>query len=132
MPNREEVWELLAMARKDAVALSGMDDISLFADEIFGFHAQQATEKMFKALLAALGVEYPKTHDLSLLWRLLGQSGKQMPFFADMVELTAFSVQSRYEAFESVDEPLDRRTVRDRVEEPLRFTDGFVRQTFGE
>ena len=46
---------LLAMARKDLVALAGMGDLKVFADEIFGFHAQQATEKALKSWLATLG-----------------------------------------------------------------------------
>jgi len=39
MHNREEAFELLAMARKDATVLEGMNDTTVFADEIFGFHA---------------------------------------------------------------------------------------------
>jgi len=46
---REHAHALLEMARKDVRALTGMTDPEVFADEIFGFHAQQAIEKALKA-----------------------------------------------------------------------------------
>ncbi|NEQ31824.1 MAG: HEPN domain-containing protein [Leptolyngbya sp. SIO4C5] len=48
-------------------ALEGMQDKTVFADEIFGFHVQQAIEKCLKAWIAALGEVYPYTHDLGVL-----------------------------------------------------------------
>ena len=53
--------DLLLMARKDFDALRGMLDNPLFADEIFGFHAQQAIEKSLKAWLAARLLSFPLT-----------------------------------------------------------------------
>ena len=44
----ELVASLLTVARKDFDALRGMENNDLFADEIFGFHAQQAVEKTLK------------------------------------------------------------------------------------
>ena len=46
---------LLKMAEKDFAALKGMVDPLVFADEVFGFHTQQAAEKSLKAWLAARG-----------------------------------------------------------------------------
>ena len=46
---------LVEAAERDIAALRGMGDASVFADEIFGFHTQQAAEKLFKAWLALLG-----------------------------------------------------------------------------
>ena len=40
---------LVEAADKDVAALRSMGDTAAFADEIFGFHAQQAAEKSFKA-----------------------------------------------------------------------------------
>lgn len=65
MASFEEACLLLAAANRDFRALRGMTDSSVFADEIFGFHAQQAAEKALKAWLAVLDVEYPRTHDAS-------------------------------------------------------------------
>jgi len=42
--DREHAHALLEMAQKDGRALSGMTDADVFADEIFGFHAQQAVD----------------------------------------------------------------------------------------
>lgn len=47
---------LVVAAERDIAALRGMDNASFFADEIFGFHTQQAAEKLFKAWLALPGV----------------------------------------------------------------------------
>ena len=55
-PDREHAQTLLEMARKDARALSGMTDADVFADEIFGFHAQQVIEKALKAWCAHRGI----------------------------------------------------------------------------
>ena len=49
------------MAGKDLAALRGMLDSTLFADEIFVFHAQQAVEKSLKAWIA-LGRRYVWFH----------------------------------------------------------------------
>lgn len=48
----EHARGLLVMARKDFDALRGMIDNPLFADEIFGFHAQQAIEMSHQNCLA--------------------------------------------------------------------------------
>jgi len=101
------------MARKDLKALSGMTDADIFAEEIFGFHAQQAIEKALKAWLAWLDVEYPRTHDLSLLLSLLQAREADIAPFEDLIEYTPYAVQLRYEAFDALAEPLDRlETIR--------------------
>jgi HEPN domain-containing protein len=48
-------------------------------DAIFGFHAQQAAEKLLKALLAQIGVEFELTHDLTNLQRRLRRSTSHFP-----------------------------------------------------
>jgi len=50
MDDFEHGRAMLRLAHKDFNALTGMLDNSLFADEIFGFHVQQAVEKAVKAL----------------------------------------------------------------------------------
>ncbi len=45
MSDIKQARMLVRMARKDLSALKGMMDASVFDDEIFGFHAQQAVEK---------------------------------------------------------------------------------------
>jgi len=41
----DEARRLLDMAKKDFLAMKGMNDSEQFPDEIYGFHAQQAVEK---------------------------------------------------------------------------------------
>ena len=62
---------LVEAADKDVSALRHMGDAAAFADEIFGLHAQQAAEKLFKAWLALLGETYPLIHDLRRLLEML-------------------------------------------------------------
>ncbi|CAN5859303.1 hypothetical protein BH20GEM1_BH20GEM1_00820 [soil metagenome] len=103
---------LLGMARKDLRALGAMLDGDAFAEEIFGFHAQQAAEKSIKAWLTLIGRSYPRTHDLGALLELLAVPRENVPGEAwELVELTDFAVQLRYESFEYDDEPLDRPSV---------------------
>jgi len=93
-------------------ALGAMLDPDSFAEEIFGFHAQQAAEKSVKAWLSLLGRSYPRTHDLGALLELLAVPRERVPGEAwELVELTDFAVQLRYESFEYDDEPLDRASV---------------------
>jgi len=111
---------LLVMARKDFDALRGMIGNPLFADEIFGFHAQQAIEKSLKAWLTIRAADYPLTHDLSRLLSLLEAQGIDVDRYWPLVELTVIAVQARYDAdlLES-DIPLDRLAVIDQVHDVL-------------
>lgn len=65
------------------------------------FHCQQAAEKYLKALLVAVGVEPPRTHDLGVLREL---ASDKFPEIADLQEaceyLTPLAVQTRYPLFE--------------------------------
>ena len=77
----EEALLLLSAAHRDLRALRGMFDAHVFVDEIFGFHAQQAVEKALKAWLAFFDVQYPRTHDLTLLLASLRPMGKTLMAF---------------------------------------------------
>ena len=106
---------LLSSAERDLKAIRNMTDADSFADEVFGFHAQQAVEKTLKAWISFLGGEYPFVHDLDALLNVLKKLGAEVEALRGVVELNAFAVQLRYEAFESPDEPLDRRSVTDQA-----------------
>jgi len=92
MKDNEYASMLLSMAKKDLKALSGMTDATIFEEEIFGFHAQQAVEKSLKAWIASLGVEFPKTHDISYLLSLLEGQGISIEYYNDLIEYTSFAV----------------------------------------
>ena len=118
MSDREHARMMLKMAAKDFTALRGMLDTRTFADEIFGFHAQQAAEKALKAWLSLSGVDYPRIHDLEELLALLTQHGATIPErFYGLIDLTDFAVQFRYATFEETDELLERLTVIRQVTE---------------
>ena len=57
MSDVKQARVLIGAARRDFLALGGMRDEDVFADEIFGLHVQQAAEKLFKAWIALWGEE---------------------------------------------------------------------------
>jgi hypothetical protein len=78
MADLEHARLMLRMAHKDFNALVGMQVNLLFADEIFGFHIQQAVEKALKAWLCTRDGTYPMTHELSrlLIAYFVGEPGR--------------------------------------------------------
>ncbi|MBF0613732.1 MAG: HEPN domain-containing protein [Magnetococcales bacterium] len=113
MNGLDHAYALLDLARDDLKACRQMvQDRENFTDAIFGFHIQQAIEKSLKAWLAALGIEYPKTHSLHRLLILLEEAQAPMESCHWVEEFSPFAVQFRYE-FDPWDEPLERsHTVR--------------------
>ena len=57
---------------------------------------QQAVEKMFKAALFALRVDFPRAHDLDVLRNLLPDGWRVKDQFPDLAEMTEWAVESRY------------------------------------
>jgi len=55
MSDPKQARILLEAAERDVSALRGMGDAAVFADEIFGFHVQQAAEKTVQGLALAVG-----------------------------------------------------------------------------
>lgn len=86
-----------------------MLDRDTFADEIFGFHVQQTAEKALKAWLSYFAVDFPYTHDLSLLLQELEDLECDVSEFWELVEFNLFAVQLRYDALVAVDEPINRQ-----------------------
>lgn len=61
------------------------------------FHAQQAAEKYFKALLTCRQVEFPKTHDIGRLLKLLEATDPDVAASLRVAAaLTPFGVEIRY------------------------------------
>ena len=86
MSDLKQAHVLLMSAERDISALRGMADAAVFADEIFGFHAQQAAEKLLKAWLALLGETYPTTHDLARLLAMLRARDVEATRFNELKE----------------------------------------------
>lgn len=95
--NRYEAADWLAKARRDLAAASNLIVVSPPLPDVALFHAQQAAEKSWKAMLAWHGLPFRKTHDL----RELGQQLLAVePALRDLVleaeELTPFAWAFRY------------------------------------
>jgi HEPN domain-containing protein len=116
MPDRDAAETMISAAERDLRALRNMLDSEAFASEVFGFHAQQVAEKSLKAWISLMGREYPKTHSIRLLIVILEQAGLDLPDLWELVELSAFAAQFRYEPFDMAEEPLNREEILQNVE----------------
>jgi HEPN domain-containing protein len=86
---------LIDRAAADLVAVSACAGQA--ADEITGFHAQQAVEKALKAVLALRSLVPPRTHDLLALRGLLEDAGSEPPLSVDeLAALYPYAVEFRY------------------------------------
>lgn len=111
MRQHEQAMLLAKKAADDEALLAEILSSSHVSDEIFGFHCQQAAEKLLKALLSQAGIGYPRTHNLRLLMDLLADFGQPLP--ADLAELdilTPYGTLFRYEDLPAEVE-LDRETL---------------------
>ena len=126
MSGPDDARALMGAAERDLRALRGMEDAVVFADEIAGFHAQQAAEKLFKVWLILLGEPYPMTHDLDHLLRLVERREPEAGRFEDLIEYNPYAVQLRYGSFEDEAAPIDRQEAVRRLEALRRQ----VRQRF--
>ena len=73
-------------------------DNASIADDVIGFHAQQAVEKAMKAVLAIHGVQFPRTHDLGFLLELADRDGVRIPdVVVEARWLTPWSAEFRYD-----------------------------------
>lgn len=88
----------LHKAAQDEAILEKLLPDPTFDDETVGFHAQQAVEKLLKAWLCSLGVDYPKIHSLETLAALLEENDQSLPeSLADLNYLTPFATVFRYD-----------------------------------
>ena len=108
----------LLLSRKaagDEDVVRRLIDIPEVMDETLGFHAQQAVEKLIKAVLVRNGVAYDRTHNIAYLLTLLDGAGVDPPGVSreDLIALSPWAVQFRYddEAHAVLDRPAARRAV---------------------
>ncbi len=98
---------LLARAIEDETLIRKVSRDMDIADAIVGFHAQQAVEKLIKAVLAARGVAFMTSHALSYLIGLVEANEIEAPDeLAEADVLSPWAVEFRYEGEEPP--PLDR------------------------
>lgn len=130
MPPRDQrdlARVLVERAAGDEALVRRVLDDSDIPDAVVGFHAQQAAEKLIKAVLAARGVRFVRTHSLNYLIGLVESHGIDAPpslYEADV--LSPWAVDFRYET--ESEPPLDRRAALDLVEQLRRWaTDEIAR-----
>ena len=64
------------------------------------FHAQQAAEKAFKAVLLSQGIQFPLTHDIEVLIGIAEKHGLGLPSEICLAGiLTPYAVETRYPGF---------------------------------
>lgn len=123
MRQHEQAMLLVKKAADDEALLAEILSSRHVSDEIFGFHCQQAVEKLLKALLSQAGIAYSRTHNLRLLMDLLADSGRSLPPDLDDLDmLTPYGTLLRYEDL-PVDAELDRETFFMRVKSLREFVE---------
>ena len=117
MLSREHAEVLLAKAAQDEFTLKILLEDSESPDEVIGFHAQQAIEKMLKAVLSAKSIHYRRTHDLVELIDLLRENGVEFSDKLDEVRLLGpFATTFRHDEIPpSVEEPFEKEWAMDCV-----------------
>jgi HEPN domain-containing protein len=92
--------------------------------EATAFHAQQAVEKYLKAFLTWHQVEFPKTHDIKRLLKLVSDCDPSLTQeSSDAADLTAYAVEYRYPGEYppvTMDEVAGAVTMADRVRDQIR------------
>ncbi len=116
---------LLAKARDDEVLIEEIISKERIRDEIIGFHAQQAAEKLLKALLMARNIPYRKTHDLRELIDLISDNDIKFPEpLMGIRTLSPFAVEFRYDYLPAEEEsPFDRQKALEMVRDLRKWVE---------
>lgn len=65
--------------------------------EVVFFHLQQSAEKLMKAALSKKQIDFPRIHDLEILFNLLANNKISIEVNSDLlIELNDFAVEGRY------------------------------------
>jgi len=129
MSPREQSEMLLRKAAADEALVEKVIDDHDIANELVGYHCQQAVEKLLKARLVDLGVNYPKTHNLLALVELLEAQGKQLPSdLADLDRLTPYATIYRYEDLPQIG-AFDRKMAREFIRRLRAWVEAELKQS---
>lgn len=126
MPERDPAELAASLARKaqaDATATRKFAADLEIADDIIGFHAQQAVEKWLKAVMALRQMRQTRIHDINRFGEALEEDGVGLLLpRRQLTELTIFAVPLRYEDLLDA-EPLDREATVRLVDEVGEWAD---------
>jgi HEPN domain-containing protein len=98
MTPAEDARLLLRLVERHLGSLRGSLDSQSFADEDWGFLAQQTLEKLLKALLVLNAQEPPRSHSLQRLIQDLEGCGDPITLAPELLALDDFAVLARYDA----------------------------------
>ena len=128
LPNVKLAHLLIGKADKDEQVLRILLASPEAPYEAIGFHAQQAVEKLIKAVLAARSVRYRRVHDILELIDLLNDNGIPFPETLEEVKrLNPFAVDYRYDEFlPGGPAPFERATMLTLVEETRAWAERMV------
>jgi len=134
MPHHKQISLLLTKAAQDEYVLDKLMDDTQAPVEIFGFHAQQAAEKLLKAILAASGTTYPHTHRLVELIDLARSQGINLPDeFEELRYLTPFAVEFRYDVLpDEIEAPIDKSKVLELINNLRSWAESFIKERMGQ
>ena len=122
---------LMEKAGGDEKILLRLIDEDDIPDDGLGFHAQQAVEKMVKAVLAHSGVAYERTHNIAYLLKLLDGAGISKPDGAnDLPNLSPWAAELRYGR--SPDAAPDRAQMRTLVEQTKAWANKLLAGLYDE
>jgi HEPN domain-containing protein len=115
-----------SLAHRDIRAFEVLLKAKSVDDSVIGFHAQQAIEKMLKAILSLHQAEFRKTHDLGELLDLLNKMGIELPpDYSIIDELNPYAVSLRYDFF-AEEAALDRVQAKQIIASTLRWVEAQI------
>jgi HEPN domain-containing protein len=115
MSPAEDALLLLRLAERHLGSLRGTLNPATFAEEDWGFLAQQTLEKLLKALLVLHCQEPPRSHSLQRLLQELAHCGETLGVAPELLELDDFAVLARSDA-EPTPLPAERRRLLELLE----------------
>ena len=122
----EHAQRYLEKSADDENLLAAILNNRQISDEIFGFHAQQAIEKLLKAALTVLDVRVGKVHDLRRLMDDCANAGEPLPKSLLALDiLTPYGVVGRYENV-PFKHPFTRQELYELVKEFRKWVEGKV------
>jgi HEPN domain-containing protein len=114
----DEARRFVQLADDDAAAFRGLLKLPEVKFRLACFHAQQAIEKLLKAVLIFHGIELQRTHDLHTLATLLLKHGVTPPCSPEeLTRLNPFAVTFRYD---DTDIPLVPQTKVEKMVDTMR------------
>jgi len=96
-PVLDKVRQWLIHADEDLrLATAAMQYVEDCPYRLVAYHAQQCAEKCLKAFLVYCGVDFPYTHNISILLELCGEHAQWPEGLQDAEQLSGYAMTARY------------------------------------